>query len=649
MRTRPAFFSLLTLIAITNRTLAQNTAIVTDGATNSVSFGSQVVPTSGDFTVEFWVYIPTQDVSGTAHEFISQGQAGSGAFYIGYQYLPFPAASTGDTAIITAGDSWTNTGVPLAVGSWTHLALTQTGGTANLYVNDSLWATNSSFSIGASGSNFAIGLSTDGTVFTQEGIDELRIWNLVRTEAQLKPNWYTIDPSTSGLIAYYNFNEGSGTTVTNTATATSGTLNGTLVNSPAWANSPLQAAANAISFDGTTDELVHVYPYYIAGNSIYDFPSGTVEFWAQPQGTITGNGDMVGVRGIIGTRFSYHMSTSALGMWNGTSFATVPFTYASGTWYYLAFVTDGVADTTGVYVNGAYAGQLAQGYNTSLLTAPIVMGASEGSSPGFNDNEFFSGGIDQVYLWNNMRTPAQILGDMTNPLIGTETGLVADYTFDQGIGGGNNSFLTTVIDQTPYNNDAALKYFPPLTGATTDNFISHTIPLPVNWLSFTVTGRNNEAILQWQTAQEENSMDFVIQRSPDGSHFTDIGSVPAAGNASTPRSYSYTDPAPVIGNNFYRLKEEDLSNQFMYSEVRLLTLSGSPNALVWYTTGNKSAEVDYRQGSNQLCTVTDMTGRTLLQGQLSGGKLYLSGLASGVYVVTVFTSTGNLTTKVVIQ
>jgi hypothetical protein len=637
MRTRPAFFSLLTLIAITNRAFAQNTAIVTDGATNYVSFGSTVIPTSGDFTVEFWAYVPSLAGSGV-HEFLSQGTAGSGAFYIGYD------ASTGN---ITAGDSWTNTGIPMPVGTWTHFALTQTGGTANLYLNDSLFATTTSYSIGSGGSNFAIGLSTDGTIFTQEGIDELRIWNLVRTEPQLKANWYAIDPTTSGLIAYYNMNEGSGTVLDNTASATSGTLNGTLVNSPTWANSPLQASPNAINLTGNgTDTKV-----FVPGHSYYEDSVGTVELWVNPDPTLPGDGEVFGLRGIDGTVFSFHVSIAnqRVAMWNGSQFPQVSYPFVGGTWYHLGFAIDGVNDTVGVYIDGAYAGQFAAKVNTdpAILydSLPLVMGASESATP--PDGDQYIGSIDQVAYWNIIRTPTQIASDMSNPLMGTESGLLLYLTFDQGIPAGDNSFLTTVIDQTPNNNHGQLRNFA-MTGST-GNFISSTEPLPVNYLNFTVTGRNGQAFLQWQTAQEENSKDFVIQHSTDGSNFTDIGAVPAAGNSSTPRSYSYVDPSPVIGNNFYRLKEEDQGNQYNYSGVRLLTLSGSPGALVWYITGSRAAEVDYSQGSNQLYTVTDMTGRTIQQGQLSGGKLYISGFASGIYVVTVFTSTGTLATKVVIQ
>ena len=55
-------------------------------------------------------------------------------------------------------------------------------------------------------------------------------------------------------MAYYKCNDGSGSTLTSSCTNTSG-LDRTLQNGPLWVASPVQLAANAISFDGTNDAV----------------------------------------------------------------------------------------------------------------------------------------------------------------------------------------------------------------------------------------------------------------------------------------------------------------------------------------------------------------------------------------------------------
>ena len=69
-------------------------------------------------------------------------------------------------------------------------------------------------------------------------MDEVRIWNITRTPAQIQANMQTaVAPNSAGLVAYYKFDEGSGTT---TADATTNGNNGTLVNGPTWLTSSLQ-------------------------------------------------------------------------------------------------------------------------------------------------------------------------------------------------------------------------------------------------------------------------------------------------------------------------------------------------------------------------------------------------------------------------
>ncbi len=56
-----------------------------------------------------------------------------------------------------------------------------------------------------------IGNRSDGTGYLQGGIDELRVWRGVRTPAQIAANMTrTVDPASSGLVAYWRFDETGG-------------------------------------------------------------------------------------------------------------------------------------------------------------------------------------------------------------------------------------------------------------------------------------------------------------------------------------------------------------------------------------------------------------------------------------------------------
>lgn len=94
--------------------------------------------------------------------------------------------------------------------------------------------------------------------------------------------------------------------------------------------------------------------------------------------------------------------------------------------------------------------------------------------------------------------------------------------------------------------------------------------LPVTLSSFTAYKNGRHVQLQWTTASEINNKKFVVERSADAVNFTAIGEVAGAGSSSLARQYSFTDNAPAVGNNFYRLRQIDFDNRENISSTRLV-------------------------------------------------------------------------------
>ncbi|MFQ6048629.1 MAG: LamG-like jellyroll fold domain-containing protein, partial [Phycisphaerae bacterium] len=102
------------------------------------------------------------------------------------------------------------------LGSWHHAAGTFVGGDRiRLYIDGHLVAEE----LGAPASAthtadlyFAAGLpSTDPNEFWQGTLDEIRIWNIARTEGEIRRDMHrTLSGSEPGLVGYWNFDEGSG-------------------------------------------------------------------------------------------------------------------------------------------------------------------------------------------------------------------------------------------------------------------------------------------------------------------------------------------------------------------------------------------------------------------------------------------------------
>ena len=98
--------------------------------------------------------------------------------------------------------------------------------------------------------------------------------------------------------------------------------------------------------------------------------------------------------------------------------------------------------------------------------------------------------------------------------------------------------------------------------------------LPIRLGEFAVRKQGAEALLSWTTLQEENSKDFLVQRSTDGTSFTTIGSVLAAGHSTVKKSYSFTDKqlSAHTGIVYYRLVLQDNDGKRVNSSVRTVNM-----------------------------------------------------------------------------
>jgi formylglycine-generating enzyme required for sulfatase activity len=125
-------------------------------------------------------------------------------------------------------DEQDTSGLGLQTGVWYHVAAVTDGGTRSLYVNGINEA------IDATGHNVKansdpIRLGSDyGGRYLDGRMDEVRIWNIARSEAQIQATMNTpLAGDEPGLVAYYTFNQTSGTLLPD---QTANDNDGTLVN-----------------------------------------------------------------------------------------------------------------------------------------------------------------------------------------------------------------------------------------------------------------------------------------------------------------------------------------------------------------------------------------------------------------------------------
>jgi hypothetical protein len=161
--------------------------------------------------------------------------------------------------------------------------------------------------------------------------------------------------------------------------------------------------------------------------------------------------------------------------------------------------------------------------------------------------------------------------------------------------------------------------------------------LPVTWLDFTAKLQAGVVALEWKTATEQHTKDFVIQHSANGIDWSEAGTVAAAGNSTTVRSYRFVHSTPVAGANYYRLLQRDLDGHSSYSIVKMLSLSGSGARSVILGNPVENGLLELSIGENARVSLKSMDGRTLYVKQLNKGKhqINVQHLSTGTYVLQI--------------
>jgi Leucine-rich repeat (LRR) protein len=183
----------------------------------------------------------------------------------------------------------------------------------------------------------------------------------------------------------------------------------------------------------------------------------------------------------------------------------------------------------------------------------------------------------------------------------------------------------------------------PVSGFSGFFLSTSAVPFPLTLLTFTGAPNGYAVDLQWTTTDEENASVFGVQRSADGVAFNTIGSVPAK-NTLGEYGYVFTDANPLAGNNFYRLKLQDLGGQFTYSPIVEVSMAAQAGGLLAYpnpAVSNTSIIFQSAGAAPYTIRITDASGKLMAQlaGMSAVGSnkidLDVHSFASGAYTVTI--------------
>jgi gliding motility-associated-like protein len=254
-----------------------------DGVDDFVSF-PQSTGAVNNFTVEAWVRptttinLPAEAASGVTGQFNQRYiiYPFLGEFVFGAGNLAFGLSAGTNGIVVTAHGNSTMTPLlvsPVTINTWTHVAIVVINKTPNLYINGVFVKTglqcgpNLHAEIGFGGASpwhgrYGIGGASTGISLGdtygrfQGDIDDVRIWNVSRTAAQVSANYnHELVGNEANLVSYVTFDEGAGTFAGNQVTV-GGPLKSVGFNTtlPQWITpDPVQDYILTNSFNGTDD------------------------------------------------------------------------------------------------------------------------------------------------------------------------------------------------------------------------------------------------------------------------------------------------------------------------------------------------------------------------------------------------------------
>jgi|GEM_PF-2918745 len=391
----------------------------------------------------------------------------------------------------------------------------------------------------------------------------------------------------------YSWSPGGATSSTLVA-STSGTYSLTVSNGSCSASSTtmvnIYSSTASLDFDG--------YSTYVdIGTVIPNNSSYTKEAWIYPTAYSAGN--------IITSNNSpFWLNGGNLAVANGfagtntqvTDAATIPL----NTWTHVAATYDASSTNLTLYVNG------------------IVVGTMSGASPyvaedmtlgQFAGGNYFQGNMDEVRIWNYARAQSDIQANMNQTLgAGTQAGLLAYYTMNDGIPFADNTTLLVLPDASG-NNNAGTYYNFPLTGATS-NFVNDFQTTTITGIStvcvgsptiLTVSGIGANTY-SWNPGT--STTDTAIMSPVINTSYT-ATTIDMSGCSQQAYYLVLTNPAPAATGTHVNVNCYGGST----GSATIAVTSGTPNyTYSWSPGGATSASINSLTSGDYTCTISDANG-----------------------------------------
>lgn len=331
----------------------------------------------------------------------------------------------------------------MTTNQWQHFVFTFANNRGCVYKNGTLLACKSGMGNPVAWTGFQAG-GTGSNVDINGKTDEIRIYNRALSPAEVQ-QLYNYAPAP---VAYWNFEEGQGGSVNDiSGNGNTATWGGT---GNHWTQGKYGRAGY---FNGTNDYVRSTHS--ILNNS----GAATISFWMNIPVQATNYRRMLSDSSTNGITL-YFTGTGTNGLYGNFGNATAGWIMSApdltvGGWHYITITASADDGKVNSYLDGKFIYSRAASF-TTLNLQDLYMGSNVGS------NYFMKGAMDDVKIYNYVRTQGQIVQDMnaSHPLGGSPVGSQVGYwKFDEGYGltnynsgSGGHTYDGTITSAT-FNND----------------------------------------------------------------------------------------------------------------------------------------------------------------------------------------------------
>ena len=226
---------------------------------------------------------------------------------------------------------------------------------------------------------------------------------------------------------------------------------------------------------------------------------------------------------------------------------------------------------------------------------------------------------DPLIFWND-----SLLNDYNNSIDGVANLVGAGDSSHQWKSRGTNNSNPEVINTWWYSSSQENSYT-----------IICPVFLEVTLEYFHASVRKEAVHLEWKSSTEQSAVKYIIEKSLDGRHFTDIGSVKAR---NFPSIYKFIDPNLPDQNSliYYRLKMKDFDASVDFSKIIWVETSGALVYTFHWVANAHTFKVRSSQIFNYSYQIVDVTGSVLYSGLAeSQQSIPIYGLNRGIYFVLI--------------